>query len=86
MYAQIKKMFIGLYGFLFSPWDIQILEQGTDEFVRPKNNNEIMADAYTRKAWNSVTISTVSYKRTFVVYKYTHRYYKKEKILKKYID
>ncbi len=81
----LKQLLINIYRLLFDAWDIEIIEQGEDNFTRPKNNSEIMADAYTRKGWNSVTVSTVSYTKKYVIYKYTHKFFKKEKLKKTYL-
>lgn len=78
----LRQLLINIYRLLFDAWDIEIIERGTDTFTRPKNNSEILADAYTRKGWNQVTTSTVTYTKQYVIYKYTHRFFRKEKLKK----
>lgn len=81
----LKQLSINIYRLLFDTWGSEIIEYGTEKITRPKNNSEIMADIYTRKGWNSVTVSTVTYSRHYVIYKYTHKFFKKEKLKKVFL-
>lgn len=45
----LKQLLINIYRLLFDTWDSEIIEYGTENVTRPKNNSEIMADIYARK-------------------------------------
>ena len=82
----MKKLFLIIYQLIFSPWEIEIIERGQDKFKRIKNIHELTADACSRKNWRETTDPFIHYTKNFVIYKYVHKFFKKEKLVKKYID
>lgn len=72
----IKKSMIktlqSLYEYFFAPWEITIYSEGTDTFA------------------SYCPISGVriggQYEKTFIKYKYSHKFRKEEKIVKEYLD
>lgn len=64
-----------LWEFLFDPWEVTIISEGNDSFVN-----------YDYTYWKNGNLVYHTYRRNFVKYKYVHKFFKKEKIIKKYID
>lgn len=64
-----------LWEFLFDPWEVTIIDEGYTHFTD-----------YDRQVWEAGKLVYLEYVRPYVKYKYVHKFFKKEKIVKKYID
>lgn len=66
------KIFLTIWQFLFDPWEVTVIEEGSEKWTR------VMGPySFSPK---------YGYGRNYVKYKYTHKFFKKEKIIKKYLD
>jgi hypothetical protein len=67
------KLITNLWEYFFNPWDIEIIEEG-------------------QEPWFQQPLGTFSeecrirYFKSYVKYRYTHKFRKQEKIVKKYFD
>lgn len=67
------KFFQNLWEYFFSPWNIEIIERNNE--LRVKRHPCILADGFETKTL-----------RAYIICKYTHKFDKREKIVKKYLD
>lgn len=71
----MKKKITGirsLLEYLFEPWEIVIYKEGVAEFTN--------FDRYGEK------IPKSKFYRNYVIYKHTHKFVNKEKLIKEYVD
>ena len=71
-----------IWDYLFDPWNITIDCRGEEKWGKfhPYDTlNQISNKAGTQ-------IEGSHFKRVYVIYKYTHKFNKKEKLVKKYLD
>lgn len=69
----MKNFILFIWQLLFDRWEVEILEEGEEVWMR-------------RRFVDSREVHKNEFARQFVKYKYKHRFFKKEKIVKEYLN
>lgn len=70
----MTKLFLNLWAFFFSPWEITIQEEGREIWYE----HDPLLGGFTH--------DRRKFQRDFVKYKYKHKFFNKEKLVKKYFN